>query len=65
MRLNKNSGHLGRLATLTQICQESNLCEATVRRVAAQSGAVRKIGKSYRIAPDIFFQFIDSEYSVN
>lgn len=35
--------------TLQQACAESNLGSGTVRRLAEEAGAVRKIGKSYRI----------------
>ena len=38
------------------MCQVANLGEQTVRRIAKESGAVRKIGKSYRIRKDVFMQ---------
>lgn len=59
----KNRDENGELITLEQTCQSSNLGVTTVRRLAAEAGAVRKIGKSYRINRKIFFEFIETVYS--
>ena len=64
LRLPDNRDGTGELLTLTQACQIFNLGEQTVRRLAAESGAVRKIGKSYRIRKELFLQHIDNQYSV-
>lgn len=61
MYLSKNQNNEGVLITLTQACQESNLGVSTVRRIAAESGAVRKIGKSYRIKRSTFFDYIEEK----
>lgn len=63
MRLTGNSDSAGDLLTITQMCQAANLGEQTVRRIAQEAGAVRKIGKSYRIRKEVFLKYIDSEYS--
>ena len=59
MRSTKHQNQYGNLLTLNQMCERSNLGAATVRKIAEKSGAVRKIGRLYRIVPTIFFDFID------
>lgn len=59
----KNRNEQGELITLEQTCQSSNLGITTVRRLAAEAGAVRKIGKSYRINRKVFFEYIELMYS--
>lgn len=53
----------GELITLYQACEAANLGETTVRRLAEESKAVRKIGRSYRINRKIFFNYIEKIYS--
>ncbi|MCI8565435.1 MAG: helix-turn-helix domain-containing protein [Lachnospiraceae bacterium] len=50
--------------TLQQACSESNLGSNTVRRLADESGAVRKIGKNYRIKKSVFFDYIETMYGM-
>lgn len=59
----KNCNQYGELITLPQTCEESNLGMATVRRIAEEAGAVRRIGRCYRINRKIFFDFIEQMYS--
>lgn len=54
----------GELITLPQTCEESNLGMATVRRIAEEAGAVRRIGRCYRINRKLFFDFIEQNCSV-
>lgn len=63
MNLAKNRNQDGMLITLTQACQESNLGSTAVRKIAEESGAVRKIGRSYRIKKNVFFDYIEKEYA--
>lgn len=58
---NKNS--TGELLTLTQVCELSNLGATTVRRLAEESKAVRRIGRSYRINKKIFLAYIEKTYT--
>ena len=58
---NKNS--TGELLTLTQVCELSNLGTTTVRQLAEESRAVRRIGRSYRINKKIFFEYIETMYA--
>lgn len=60
----KTSNQDGELLTVTQICWQANLGANTVRKLANEAGAVRKIGKSYRINRKMFFDFIEKEYSI-
>ena len=54
-----NRSIAGKLLTVDQVCQLSNLGRTAVRRIATESGAVRKIGGSYRVDREIFFNYID------
>ena len=63
MNLAKNRNQDGTLITLTQACQESNLGATSVRKIAEEAGAVRKIGRSYRIKNSIFFDYIENVYA--
>lgn len=56
---NKN----GELLTINQACELSNLGVSTVRNIADEAGAVRKIGRCYRIKKDRFFEYIETMYS--
>jgi hypothetical protein len=47
------------LLTIPQTCEVSNLGTSTVRRIAEESGAIRKIGRSVRIKRAVFFGYID------
>ena len=53
----------GELVTVDQMAEIANLGTNTIRRLAQEAGAVRKIGKSYRINRKIFFEFIETVYS--
>lgn len=64
MNLAKNRNQNGELITLQQACSESNLGSNTVRRLADESGAVRKIGKNYRIKKSVFFDYIETMYGM-
>lgn len=53
----------GELITLTQVCELANLGSSTVRKLAEEAGAVRKIGRSYRIKRNQFFDYIEKVYA--
>lgn len=50
------------LLTTEQVCDLVNLGATTVRKLASESGASRKIGRSFRIHKDIFFDYIEKLY---
>lgn len=49
---------------MQQACTLANLGSSTVRKLASDAGAVRKIGKSYRINRKVFFEYIEKIYAV-
>lgn len=53
----------GELLTVEQTCELSNLGKTTVRRIANEAGAVRKIGRCCRINKLVFFDYIEKEYT--
>lgn len=46
--------------TIEMASQMTNLGKNTVRRLANEGNAARKIGKSYRINKQIFLKYVDS-----
>lgn len=59
----KNKNTDGKLLTIPQVAECSNLGTRTVRRIAEDSGALRKIGRCIRVDKKIFFDFIEQNYS--
>lgn len=51
------------LLTLEQTCELANLGSTKVRELAKESGAERKIGRSYRIHKATFFGYIEKLYA--
>lgn len=58
-----NRNTTGRLLTVQQAAEASNLGLATTRRIAEESGSIRRIGRCVRINSEIFFDFIEKIYS--
>lgn len=63
MKKSEIENKFGDLLKINQVCELSNLGATTVRRLAEESGAVRKIGRSYRIKKSVFFDHIEKEYA--
>lgn len=59
----QNRSFSGELITTLQACELSNLGRSTVRKIAEEAGAVRKIGKCYRINQKKFFDYIEANYA--
>lgn len=59
----KNKNDDGKLLTIPQVAESSNLGTRTVRRIAEESGALRKIGRCVRVDQEKFFDFIEQNYS--
>lgn len=55
----KNQNNNGELITVNQACEAANLGTASIRRLAKEAGAVRRIGKNYRINREVFFNYIE------
>lgn len=58
----KNRNFNGSLLTYGQAAEKSNLGLGTVMKLARESGALVKIGKSARVDWDTFYQYIISVY---
>lgn len=63
MKKSEIENKFGDLLKINQVCELSNLGATTVRKLAEESGAVRKIGRSYRIKKSVFFDYIEKEYA--
>lgn len=53
----------GELLTVEQVQSLCNLGMHSVRKIAEEAGAVRKIGRCYRINKKIFFAYIETMYA--
>lgn len=53
----------GELVTVNQMAEVSNLGVSTVRKIAEEAQAVRRIGRSYRINRRAFLDYIEQMYS--
>lgn len=62
MNAAKNRNSDGVLLTLEQTCGLANLGSTKVRELAKESGAERKIGRSYRVHKTTFFDYIERLY---
>lgn len=60
----ENQNRNGELLTLNQVSELTNLGTSTIRRLASEAGAVRKIGKCYRINRVVLLEYIEREYSI-
>lgn len=63
MKALKNRNVDGELLTISQVAECANLGTRTVRRIAEDSGALRKIGKCIRVDKEVFFDYIRQVYS--
>lgn len=53
----------GELVTVSQMAEISNLGVSTIRKVAEEANAVRRIGRCYRINKHVFLDYIEQIYS--
>lgn len=63
MHLRKVENALGQYITVDQACQETNLGRTTVRKLATEADAMRKIGRCSRIHRKKFFDYIEKKYA--
>lgn len=64
MNFSRTNNLQGELITLDQACALTNLGQTKIRKLAAEAGAVMKIGKSYRIKKRVLLDFLDDMYSI-
>ena len=60
MKKHENISKEAVLITIERACELSSLGTSTVRKLAADCGAVRKIGRAYRINREQFLNYVDS-----
>ena len=60
----KNSNLSGALLTYQQTAEKSNLGICTVMKIARESGALVKIGRTARVDWNVFYEYISSVYKV-
>lgn len=53
----------GELVTVNQMAEISNLGVSTIRKVAEEANAVRRIGRCYRINKRVFLDYVEQVYS--
>ena len=63
MELLKNRNVNGDVITIQQTQEITNLGQSTIRKLAKESGAERKIGRSYRIKKTVLLDYIDKMFS--
>lgn len=54
----------GVLLTYTQVMEKYNIGKTTARRIAAEAGAVYKIGRSARVNDGILRDYIENNFKV-
>ena len=54
----------GALLTIAQACSVFNIGSTSLRKLAAEAGAVRKIGKLYRIDRARLAEYIEDNFSI-
>ena len=63
MKKIKANNPVGELVTVEQMAETSNLGVSTVRRIAEEAQAVRRIGRIYLINRQVFLNYIEQIYS--
>ena len=53
----------GRLLTYQQVAENSNLGINTVMRLAKESNSIVRIGRTVRVNPEKFYEYILAKYS--
>ena len=59
----KTNNPKGRLLTYQQVAENSNLGINTVMRLAKESNSIVRIGRTVRVVPEKFYEYIIAEYS--
>lgn len=59
----KTNNPKGRLLTYQQVAENSNLGINTVMRLAKESNSIVRIGRTVRVNPEKFYEYILEKYS--
>ena len=62
MNKTSNRNLNGKLLTVQQMAEVANLGVATTRRIAEESGSIRKIGRCVRVNCELFLDYIETVY---
>ncbi len=57
-----NRNAAARYRTIKQMMLDTNLCRATVVRLAKEAGAYIAVGRAIRIDSEKFFRYVSDEY---
>ena len=57
-----NRNAAARYKTVPQMMNETNLCRATVVRLAKEAGAYICVGRAVRVDSEKFFEYVGKEY---
>lgn len=59
----KSNNPQGKFFTYQQMAEDSNLGINTVMRLAKESNSIIRIGRTVRVVPEKFYEYIIAEYS--
>lgn len=62
MNISSNRNPNGKLLTVQQMAEVANLGIATTRRIAEESGSIRRIGRCVRVNSELFLDYIETVY---
>ena len=62
MNKSANRNPNGKLLTVQQMAEVANLGVATTRRIAEESGSIRRIGRCVRVNCELFLDYIETVY---
>lgn len=64
MNLSTKREQKAELLTIQQACEVTSLGKTKLRELASDAGAVRKIGRNYRVRKDILLNYIEENCNV-
>lgn len=59
----KSNNPKGKLFTYQQMAEDSNLGINTVMRLAKEANSIIRIGRTVRMVPEKFYEYVLTEYS--
>nr|WP_289072255.1 DUF6462 family protein [uncultured Blautia sp.] len=59
----KSNNPKGKLFTYQQMAEDSNLGINTVMRLAKEANSIIRIGRTVRVVPEKFYEYVLTEYS--
>lgn len=62
MNVSEHRTQTAELLTVQQACECTSLGKTKLRELAADAGAVRKIGRNYRVKKDVLLDYIEENF---